>query len=135
MNGRISLLALVCLSAAAQQSFRVPAFPPDIIAHDSPIRDLARLDTKHVQVDTENERVRVLRIRLESGESLPMHDSRDGVLVCLTACKLTLTNPVGYVKEVALPAGQTMWMQSERHRIANAGGLVELLYIESKRPQ
>lgn len=133
MNGRIWSVLLLSLSAAAQQRFRVPTFPPDIIAHDSLIRDIAKLDTKHVQVETNNARTRVLRIKLETGESLPMHDSRDGVLVCVTACKLAVTNPVGYVKEIELKAGQSLWIAAERHRIATLGGAVEFLYIEMRK--
>jgi len=135
MNRRMLAILLFSLPAAAQGRFRLPQFPPDVIAHDSPIRDLAKIDTRQVKVDTENQRVRVLRIALDAGASLPMHDARDGVLVCLTACSLTVTNPVGYVTEVKLEAGQTLWMAAGRRRIANSGGAVEMLYIEAKRPQ
>ena len=137
MNGRILTVLLFCLPAAGQAPFREPArqFPPDLIAHDSPIRDLAKMDAKHVRVDTENARVRVLRIALAAGESLPMHDARDGVLVCLTECALSVSNPVGYVEEVKLGAGQTLWMAGARHRIVNSGGAVEILYLETKRPR
>jgi len=106
-----------------------------MIAHDSPIRDVARLDPKHVRIDTENPRIRVLRITLAAAETLPLHDSRDGLLVCLTACSLALTNPVGYVREVKLEAGQNQWIPAERHKLATTAGAVELLYIEAKRPQ
>ena len=134
MNGRDLTVLLVCLPAFAQDGFRRPTFPPDLIANDSPIRDVARLDAKHVRVESDNQRMRVLRINLPAGESLPMHDTRDGVLVCLTACSLTVTNPVGYVRDVKLEAGQTLWMAGERHRVSNAGSAVELLYREAKRP-
>jgi hypothetical protein len=134
MNGRVLTVLLFSLSAAAQNTFRVPRFPPDLIANDSPIRDIAKLDTKHVRVDSDNARLRVLRISLPAGEALPMHDARDGVLVCLTACALTLTNPVGYVREIKLEAGRTLWMGAARNRIVNTGGATEMLYIEAKRP-
>jgi len=135
MTFRPLLFALICLPLAAQDRGRVPVFPPDMIAHDSPIRDLAKIDAKHVRVDTDNARLRVLRIALGAGEALPLHDARDGVLVCLAACRLTVTNPVGYAVEVKLEAGQTQWMPAARHRILNAApGPVEFLYIEAKRP-
>jgi len=134
MNGRLLAVLLLCLPAVAQDRFRRPQFPPDLIAHDSPIRDIEKLDVKHVRVDTDNPRIRVLRIALAAGEALPMHDARDGVLVCLTACSLALTNPVGYVRDVKVEAGQTLWMAAERHLVANKGAAVEFLYIEAKRP-
>lgn len=134
MNGRIIAVLLLSLPLTAQVGTRQPIrqFPPDLIAEDSPIRDLAKLDTKHVHVDTENARTRVLRIVLAANESLPMHDSRDGVLVCITACTLTLTNPVGYTREVKLDAGQSLWIPAARHRISTAAA-IEFLYIESKK--
>lgn len=134
MNGRYLTVLLVCLPAFAQDGFRRPTFPPDLIANDSPIRDVAKLDPKHVRVENDNQRLRVLRINLPTGESLPMHDTRDGVLVCLTACSLAVTNPVGYVRDVKLEAGQTLWMPGERHRVSNGGNAAEFLYIEAKRP-
>jgi quercetin dioxygenase-like cupin family protein len=127
-------LLVLCLPTAAQERLRRPQFPPDVIAHDSPIRDIAKLDTKHVRVDTENSQVRVLRITLGAGESLQMHDARDGVLICLNGCSLTATTPVGYMRELKLVPGQTMWLPAERHRIANGAGPAEFLYIEAKRP-
>jgi hypothetical protein len=134
MNGRLVTVLLFCLSAAAQNGFRVPKFPPDLIENDSPIRDLAKLDTKHVRVDSETARLRVLRITLPAGESLPTHDARQGVLVCVTACSLAYTNPVGYVREVKLDAGQTLKMVAARYKVTNTGGAVEMLYIEAKLP-
>lgn len=133
MNGRLLAVLLFCLPAVAQDRFRRPQFPPDVIAHDSPIRDLAKLDTKHVRVDSDTARMRVLRITLAANESLPMHDSRDGVLVCVAACSLAITNPVGYVRDVKMDAGQTLSMSAERHRFTNTGSATELLYIEFKR--
>jgi hypothetical protein len=134
MNGRLLAVLLLCLPAASQDRFRRPTFPPDLIAHDSPIRDLAKIDTKHVRVDSDNSRMRVLRIALPAGEALPMHDARDGVLVCLTACSLSLTNPLGYTVEVKLEAGHTRWIGAARHRIVNSGGAADFLFIEAKRP-
>jgi hypothetical protein len=135
MRGRAWTVFVLVAAAQAQDRPRIPAFPPDLIAHDSPTRDLAKLDPKHVRVDQENARVRVLRINLGAGESLPMHDARNGVLVCLTTCRLTVTNPVGYTFEVKLDAGQTRWMEAKRHRIANSGAApVEMIYIEAKQP-
>ena len=134
MNSRYLTVLLLCLPAFAQEGFRRPTFPPDLIANDSPIRDVAKLDAKHVRVDSDNPRMRVLRINLSAGEALPMHDTRDGVLVCLTACFLAVTNPVGYVRDIKLEAGQTLWMKGERHKVSNAGSAVELLYIEAKKP-
>ncbi|MDE3168121.1 MAG: hypothetical protein KGN36_20130 [Acidobacteriota bacterium] len=134
MRRRLWSVFALCVAAAGQDRPRVPDFPPDVIVRDSPIRDLAKLDTRHVRVDEENDRVRVLRIVLGAGESLPMHDARNGVLVCLTACRLSVVNPVGYTFEITLGAGRTQWMEAKRHRILNTGEAAEMLYIEAKQP-
>jgi hypothetical protein len=135
MKRYLFVVALACLTAAAQDRFRRPQFPPDMIAQDSPIRDIAKLDTVHVKVETESSRLRLLRIRLPAGEALQTHDEREGVLVCVTACSLNFINPAGYLREVKLEAGQTVPMAAARNRVTNIGAAVEFLFFEVKKLQ
>jgi hypothetical protein len=123
--------ALPCRAQIPFERFR-PIFPPDIISHDTVIRDAARIDPSHVRVEIDNETTRVLRITLDAARQVPVHDDRAGVLVCLTDCRLSFSGG----EEVHLRAGQTRWMPEGRRTTRNVGsGTVELLYIESKRLQ
>ncbi len=82
----------------------------------------------------ENEKVRVLDIRLKPGEKAPMHNHPNAHVVYVmnsTRFKLTFSN--GKSNEVDLKAGQTMWMDAGSHETENVGsGEGHNLVIELK---
>ena len=133
------LLAIGALPLAAQPNRRMfPArnFPPEIISQDELPRDIVRVASTRVRVDFENDRTRVLRLSLAVGEATPSHDDRAGVLVCVAGCRIRFTTPDGKVQDVELKAGETRWLPDARRVARNlADAPIELLYIESKRPQ
>jgi quercetin dioxygenase-like cupin family protein len=133
------LLAIGGLPLAAQPDRRMfPArnFPPEVISQDELPRDIVRVaSARQVRVDFENDRTRVLRLTLAAGETIPTHDDRSGVLVCLAGCRVRFKMPGGDTQDVELKAGETRWMPDARRAARNlAGGPLEMLYIESKRP-
>ena len=134
------LLAIGAMRLAAQPEQRrlypPRTFPPDIISQEELPRDIVRVASTHVRVDFENDRTRVLRLTLGAGESIPLHDDRAGVLVCIAGCRIRFTMPDGKTQDVELKAGETRWMPEARRVTRNlADGPVEMLYIESKRPR
>src|ERR1035437_6579533 len=135
------LLAIGAMRLAAQIERRMldPAcnFPPEIISQEELPRDILRVaHISHVHVDFENDRTRVLRLTLGAGEMIPTHDDRAGVLVCIAGCRIHFSMPGGKAQIVELKAGETRWMPEARRVTRNlADGPVEMLYIESKRPQ
>ena len=134
------LLAIGAMRLAAQPEQRrlypPRTFPPDIISQEELPRDIVRVASTHVRVDFENDRTRVLRLTLGAGESIPLHDDRAGVLVCIAGCRIRFTMPDGKTQDVELKAGETRWMPEARRVTRNlADAPVEMLYIESKRPQ
>lgn len=87
-------------------------------------------------MDFENDRMRVLRLTLVVGEAIPSHDDRAGVLVCIAGCRIRFTTPDGKSQDVELKAGETRWLPDARRVARNLSDApVELLYIETKRPQ
>ena len=142
MRTSLCLLSLAIgtlpLAAQLEQRRLYPArhFPPDIISQEELPRDIVRVAPTHVRVDFENDRTRVLRLTLAAGETIPLHDDRAGVLVCIAACRLRFTTPDGKTQDVELKAGEARWMPDARRVTRNlADGPVEMLYIESKRPR
>ena len=133
------LLSIVALPLAAQierRMYQQWKLPPEIISPDELPRDVVRVAPTHIRVDFENDRTRVLRLTLAAGEMIPTHDDRSGVLVCLAACRIRFTMPDSQTQDVELKAGETRWMPEARRVTRNlADGPVEMLYIESKRPQ
>jgi quercetin dioxygenase-like cupin family protein len=132
-------IALGALPLAAQPDRRMPParnFPPDYVPQNVINRDILRLGSSHVTVDFENERARVLRLTLPAGASIPIHDDRAGVLICVTGCRLRFTRPDGQSQHLELKAGETRWMPDARHATQNiADAPLEIIYIEPKRPQ
>jgi len=141
MRTSLCLLVLVLgtLPLAAQPGRRMfPArnFPPDIVPQNVINRDILRLGSSHVSVDFENDRARVLRLTLAAGESIPIHDDRAGVFVCVAGCRIRFIKPDGQSQDIELKAGETRWMPDARHATHNiADTPLEVLYIETKRPQ
>ncbi len=131
------LFAIGALPLAAQpgRSMTPPRnFPPDLVPQNVIDRDILRLGSSHVSVDFENDRARVLRLTLAAGESIPIHDDRAGVLVCVAACHIRFTRPDGQSQDIELKAGETRWMPDARHATLNiADAPLEFLYIETKR--
>jgi hypothetical protein len=130
------LLSIGALPLAAQVDRMVPAraLPPEIVSTDELPRNIVRVGALHVRVDFENERTRVLRLTMGAGDTIPSHDDRAGVLVCLAGCRLRFTLPDGKSQDVELKAGETRWMPEERRVLRNLGArAVEVLYIETKR--
>jgi len=134
------LLAIGAMRLAAQPEQRrlypPRTFPPDIISQEELPRDIVRVASTHVRVDFENDRTRVLRLTLGAGEMIPTHDDRAGVLVCIAGCRIHFSMPDGKAQIVELKAGETRWMTEARRVTRNlADAPVEMLYIETKRPQ
>ena len=70
----------------------------------------------------ENEKVRVLEIRLKPGEKAPMHNHpHDHVVNVVNNAKFRLTFSDGKSGEFDLKAGQTLWMEAGSHATENTG--------------
>ena len=72
--------------------------------------DPAKLDSKHVKVEFENDQVRVLRAHLGPHESLPMHEhTQNRVSVFLTDQNILSTGPDGKTQTTQHKAGEAIW--------------------------
>ncbi len=81
----------------------------------------------------ENERVRLLEVRLGAGDSSEMHGHPDYVVYNLTEGKVRFSSPSGETEEVELPAGAAMWRDAEEHATDNLGATeVRALLFELK---
>ncbi len=132
----IVLVGLLAASLLAQAPGRKRRFPPDIVSPEAfAERDALRVDPQHCRLDFENERVRVLRFMLKAGETVPMHDEKDALLVCVTECQVRLARSDGSKGDVHMEAGGTRWIFAGRRSESNVGAQpVELLFIEMKAP-
>jgi hypothetical protein len=82
--------------------------------------------------------MRVLRLTLKPGETVPVHDDKDALFVCLAAglskeCSIRLTRPGGSPQDIHLQAGQSRWIYADTRSEKNLGTKpLEILVIETK---
>ena len=85
------------------------------------------------KVRFENERVRVLEVRLKAGESSAMHSHPAYVIYGLSDGKVKFNSPSGESADVEVKAGDVMWREPEDHAVDNLGSTdVEALLFELK---
>jgi quercetin dioxygenase-like cupin family protein len=70
----------------------------------------------------ENEKVRVLDVRLKPGEKAPMHNHPNNhVIYVMKDAKFRLTFPDGKSSEFDLKAGKALWLEAGSHATENIG--------------
>jgi len=69
----------------------------------------------------ENDRVRVLDVRVKPGEKTIMHSHPDRVVYVLSDHILKFTSEEGESKELELKAGQVLWIEAGAHTTENTG--------------
>jgi quercetin dioxygenase-like cupin family protein len=95
--------------------------------------DAAKVASHVYKVVFENERARVLDVRMKPGESTTIHSHPDYVVYLLSGGKVRFTSPSGESAEVELPAGASMWRNAEEHATENIGTTeVHALFFEPK---
>ncbi|MDJ1421588.1 MAG: cupin domain-containing protein [Candidatus Methanoperedens sp.] len=67
----------------------------------------------------ENDRVRVLDVRVKPGEKVAMHAHPDHVAYVLGGQRLKFTSKDGKSKEYELKAGQVLWIEAGPHSVEN----------------
>ena len=128
-----SAIALLAFALTGQQSGvrNLGSFPPDIF--DNRSVDAARIAPDRCVIEIDNERMRVLRMKVPALNRVPIHGHRSGVIIALTELRLRLTAPDGAVIDVRLPAGDMRWIDAGIHAEENLGAAAaEYLFIESK---
>ena len=83
----------------------------------------------------ENDRVRVMEVRLKPGQTAPMHNHpNDHVVIVKNDARLKLSFPDGKDAVFDLKAGQVLWLDAGPHQTQNAGtGDADNLVIEIKK--
>lgn len=81
----------------------------------------------------ENDRVRVSRVRVGTGETHEGRPRSDRVLVCMTDVHQVRRQTGQDGEEIQHKAGDVIWREASRHEIRNLGGApIEMLIVEVK---
>ena len=112
---RVALCVCICVAAAALA------------------QDATKVDAKHYKVETENAKVRVLRIHYGPHEKSVMHSHPDSVAVFLTDGNIKMTTSDGKSQDMNVKAGQSQFTPAGVHLPENAGDKpFELILVELK---
>jgi uncharacterized RmlC-like cupin family protein len=95
--------------------------------------DPVKVDPKHYTVESENEQVRVLRIRYGAREKSVMHEHPASVAIFLTDQHTRFTFPGGKTEELNSKAGESRFMNAGEHLPENLSDKpFELILVELK---
>ena len=84
-------------------------------------------------MEIENDRVRVIRVKIGQREKHPIRARQDRVLVWLTDAHEIRTEPNGKREEVRRKAGDVAWRTASQHQIENYEDKeVEVVIVELK---
>ncbi len=96
-------------------------------------QDPANVSPNTHKVLLENDRVRVLDIRVKPGEKVPTHSHPNYVVYALSDFKVRFTYPDGKTEEREGKAGQAGWSEAVTHAAENVGTTeLHVLNIELK---
>jgi len=95
--------------------------------------DAVQVDPKHYKVESENEQVRVLRIRYGAHEKSVMHEHPASVAIFLTDQHARFTFPGGKTEELQGKAGEAKFINAGEHLPENLSDKpFELILVELK---
>jgi beta-alanine degradation protein BauB len=95
--------------------------------------DAAKVAPHIYKVLFENERVRLLEVTMQPGDSSEMHSHPDNLIYVLSDGKVTFTAPSGETADLELATGASTWMDATEHATDNVGGTtVRVLFFEPK---
>ena len=81
----------------------------------------------------ENERVRMLEVTFQPGDTIAMHSHPDHIAYVVSGGKLSVWGKDGKAQEVAVKAGDPLWFNAVTHAAKNVGTTpVKLAVIELK---
>ncbi len=86
------------------------------------IPDVLKVTNSGYNLIMDNEKVRVMEMRLKPGQKSPMHNHpSDHVVYVFNDAKFKLSFPDGKMAEFDLKAGQALWIESGPHETENIG--------------
>jgi len=87
----------------------------------APEQEAANSASSSSKVLFENDRVRVVELRLEPGKTEPMHSHPAHLVYVLSPARMKMTSSDGKTKEVEVKAGQVIWGEALSHAGENVG--------------
>ena len=98
-------------------------------------QDPMKADPQNYKVEFENDKVRVLRVRIGARAKTPTHSHPDHVVIAVTDTKVRHIFPDGKMDDREVKAGTAIWTPAVTHAGENlAGKPFEVILVELKSP-
>jgi len=98
-------------------------------------QDSAKVSPKNVKVLLENNRVRVLEVRIGPGQKIPMHSHPPHLTYALSEVKGEYTSPDGKSTVNEAKSNQVFWSEAVTHSSVNVGSTeIHAIVVELKDP-
>ena len=115
----------------------LPSLPPQqhhlLLVAEAARLDPVKVDPTRHKVEVENDKVRVLRIKIKAGDTTKQHEHPNGVAIFLTDVKTRFTRGDGTTREAANKRGEAIWAAPENHAVHNvARRPAEIILVELK---
>ena len=95
--------------------------------------DPVKVDPTRHKVEVENDRVRVLRIKIKAGDTTKQHEHPTAVAIFLTDIKTKFTSGDGATRDGSNKRGEAIWAAAEKHTVKNvAARPAEIILVELK---
>ena len=95
--------------------------------------DPVKVDPTRHKVEVENDKVRVLRIKIKAGDTTKQHEHPNAVAIFLTDVKTRFTRGDGTTREGTNKRGEAIWAAGEKHTVHNVSGRpAEIILVELK---
>jgi len=95
--------------------------------------DPVKIDPTRHKLEVENDKVRVLRIKIKAGDTTKQHEHPNGVAIFLTDVKTSFTRGDGTTREGTNKRGEAIWAAAEKHTVKNvARQAAEIILVELK---
>ena len=99
-------------------------------------QDPVKVDSKHYKVESQNSRVRVLRVHYGPREKSVMHYHPAAVATAITDTHIKFNLPGGKSEERSMKAGETMILPAGKHLPENLSDSdFEVVLVELKSPK
>ncbi|MDP4222049.1 MAG: cytoplasmic protein [Bacteroidota bacterium] len=86
------------------------------------VPDVLQAASKEYTLLLDNDKVRVMELRLKPGQKAPMHNHpNDHVVFVMEDAKFRLSFPDGKSQDVDLKSGKVIWMGAGQHETENVG--------------
>jgi quercetin dioxygenase-like cupin family protein len=103
-----------------------------IAASPAASQDLVAVAPLNAKVEYEDSRIRVVRLRIAPGESLPMHDRPARIVIALTSSEVRQTGPDGNTRTMQVTAGKIAWSGPGRRAVTNMASPLANVIVEMK---